>query len=298
MIPKLKGIAYFNACEKGAEEAAKSLPGVNLHYDGPIEGKSDKQIELIESWILKKPDVIAISCNDPDELAPAIKKARAHGIHVITFDADANPKTSGREFLVNQALASDIGETLVDVMAKEAGPSAETVVITSSLTSPNQQEWIKYMKQTIQSKYPKMKIDGIYPSAEDQQKAFTATQSALKAWPNVKGVWGISSTAFPGAADAILQAHLQGKVACTGLATPQPMKPFVDQGVVKTVVLWNAVDLGYLTVYAADALAHGKLKSGTTLDAGRLGKKVVSGDMVLLGKPTLFTKSNIGQFNF
>jgi len=299
MIPKLKGIAYFNACEQGAEEAAKSLPGVNLVYDGPIEAKSDQQIELIDSWIVRKPDVIAVSCNDPDELAPSLKRARDKGIHVITFDADANPTRSGREFFVNQATPQAIGSTLVDVMAKEAGPAAQTVVITSTLSAPNQKEWLKYMRQRISQAYPKMRIVQVYPSEEDQQKAFARTQDAIKAYPNVKGIWGISSTAFPGAADAVEQAQGTGKIAVTGLATPNQMKPFVKRGVVKTVVLWNPIDLGYLTVYTANALATGKLKPGDkSVDAGRLGKKEISGDQVLLGKPMLFTKANIDKFNF
>ncbi|MCA1597179.1 MAG: autoinducer 2 ABC transporter substrate-binding protein, partial [Chloroflexi bacterium] len=63
--------------------------------------------------------------------------------------------------------------------------------------------------------------------------------------------------------------------------------------------LWNPIDLGYLTVYAARGLADGTLKPGaTSVSAGRLGKKAVSGDQVLLGTPMLFTKKNIGQFHF
>ena len=299
MIPKLKGIAYFNACENGAEESSASLPGVQLNFVGSTEASSAKQIELIDSWIVKKPDVIAVSCNNPDELAPTLKRARAKGIHVITWDADADPARSGREFFVDQASPEAIGSTLVDVMAKEAGSDAHTVVITSTRTAPNQSEWLKYMNQQIQQKYPKMLIRNVYPSEEDQNKAFVATQDALKAYPDVKGVFGISSTAFPGAADAVQQAHDAGKIAVTGLATPKPMKPFVDAGVVKTVVLWNPLNLGYLTVYAAKSLADGTLKPGSTsVTAGRLGKKTISGDQVLLGQPMLFTKQNIGQFDF
>jgi hypothetical protein len=70
-------------------------------------------------------------------------------------------------------------------------------------------------------------------------------------------------------------------------------------GTVKSVVLWKTEDLGYLTVYTAKALVDGTLKPGdTSIEAGRLGKKVVTGDQVLLGDPFVFTKDNIGNFNF
>ena len=67
----------------------------------------------------------------------------------------------------------------------------------------------------------------------------------------------------------------------------------------KSVILWSTEDLGYLTVYAAEALATGKLKPGATaLDAGELGKKQVSGDNILLGDILVFTAENIDKYNF
>jgi hypothetical protein len=65
------------------------------------------------------------------------------------------------------------------------------------------------------------------------------------------------------------------------------------------VVLWNTHDLGYLTVYAAQALAKGQLKKGdTSLEAGRLGKIEIRGSDVILGAPFIFNKANIDQFDF
>lgn len=299
MMPKLKGIDYFNACQRGAEEAAKELGNIDLIYDGPLEGKVDKQIEMIDGWITRGVDVIAVACNDPVAISPVLKRAKQAGIRVITWDADADAKRSGREFFVNQASPQSIGYELVDVMAEEVGPKADVAIITSSLTAPNQNEWIKWMKKRQAEKYPGLRIVDIKPSEEDQQLALRVTKDLLKANPNIKGVWGISSVAFPGAAEAVKQMGLSGKVAVTGLSTPASMRTYVKEGVVKTVVLWNAVDLGYLTVYAAKALYDGTLKPGvTSIKAGRLGVKQVKGDEVLLGPPMRFTKENIDQFNF
>jgi len=80
---------------------------------------------------------------------------------------------------------------------------------------------------------------------------------------------------------------------------PNMNKPYVKAGTVDSVVLWNTVDLGYLTVYAANALSNGKLKRGDhELSAGRLGKIEVADDEVRLGAPFVFNKSNIDRFNF
>jgi ABC-type sugar transport system substrate-binding protein len=73
----------------------------------------------------------------------------------------------------------------------------------------------------------------------------------------------------------------------------------VKDGTVASVILWNTVDLGYLTIHAAHALAKGDLKPGaTTFKAGRLGEKKIAGDKILLGDILVFTKDNIDQFDF
>jgi len=85
----------------------------------------------------------------------------------------------------------------------------------------------------------------------------------------------------------------------TGLGTPNDMKEFVNNGTVKSVILWNTIDLGYLTIYVAEALADGKLKPGdTTFTAGRLGEKRIVGDSVLLGDILVFHQDNIDQYDF
>ncbi len=110
----------------------------------------------------------------------------------------------------------------------------------------------------------------------------------------------MTSVATPNSADAVTQADKCGKVAVVGLATPNPMKPFVKSGCVKSVVLWNPIDLGYAATYVMRAVADGKFKPGdTSVEAGRLGTlKVVNGSEVLLGLPFVFTPDNIDQFDF
>jgi len=299
MLPKKKGVPYFTSCSEGAMEAAKELGNVELIYDGPTSGDAADAVKLVDQWVAQGVDVIAISPNDPAVLGPAMKRARDAGIKVITWDADADP--ANREFLINQATPEDIGNALVDTMAKDLGGDAakgDVAIVTASLTAANQNEWIKFMKVRLE-KYPGLKLVATKPSDEDQKKAFSTTQDLMKTYPDLKGVFAISSVAFPGAAEAIKQSGNSGKVMVTGLSTPNHMRTYVNDGVVKSVILWSTQDLGYLTVYAARALVDGDLKSGsTTIKAGRLGEKKVVGDNVMLGGTITFTKENIADFNF
>jgi rhamnose transport system permease protein len=143
-----------------------------------------------------------------------------------------------------------------------------------------------------------MKLVTIRPCDGDRDRAFTETQTVMKVFPNVKLIMDIAAPAVPGSAEAVKQSG-RTDVKVIGLSLPNMCKPYVHSGVVQAVVLWNTLDLGYLTVLASDAAAIGKLKAGdTSIDAGRLGRIQVQGDEVMLGKPFVFRKDNIDKFDF
>ncbi len=301
-VPKLIGIGYFAATTKGQAEAAAELTKNGLPTevttDGPTEAAIQKQIEFIDNTISRGVDGILFAANDPVAISPVLRKALKAGIQVIGYDAESQP--DAREWFVQQATPDGIAKALIDSLVAEVGKEADIAIVTSSLSAPNQNEWIAQMKKYIAGQGLKLNIVTILPSEEDQQLAFKATGEIVKAYPNVKGIIGLSSVAFPGAADAITQANLIGKVAVTGLSTPNQMKPFVKSGCVKSVILWNPVDLGYAAVYAMRAAVDGKIKPGSTeLEAGRLGKlKLINGSQFLLGPPFIFNKDNIDKFDF
>ncbi|HYE75670.1 MAG TPA: substrate-binding domain-containing protein, partial [Blastocatellia bacterium] len=152
--------------------------------------------------------------------------------------------------------------------------------------------------RALAEKYPNMKLVAVQPSDGDRDRAFSETQTVLKVYPNVKLIMGIAAPAVPGAAEAVKQSG-RTDVKVIGLSLPNMCKPYVHAGVIESIVLWNTVDLGYLTVYAARELSNGSLKKGVqSLKAGRLGTIEVKDDQVMLGAPFIFNKSNIDKFNF
>lgn len=298
LLPKIKGISYFSSCYNGARDAADELGNVELIYDGPIDGDPKKQAEMIEQWAVDGMDVICVSPNAPDVVANAMKEARAAGVKVLTWDADG--EKDARAFFINQATAKSIGEGMVNAMVKDlGGPDVEgdVVIVSADATAANQNSWIATMKPALEK--TKLRLATIKYPGENASNALADAQDVIKKYPNLKGIFGISSVSFPGAAEAVEQTGNSGKILVSGLSTPNDMKKFVHNGTVKSVVLWNTLDLGYLTIYAAEALATGKLNAGdTTFEAGRLGEKKIEDDNILLGDIMIFTKDNIDDYDF
>jgi ABC-type sugar transport system substrate-binding protein len=296
LMPKSKGNAYFISCKKGADKAAAEL-GVDLIFDGPTDPDPARQNEIIENWITLGVDGIAAACENKEGISTALRKAGAKGIKVITYDADALP--DAREFFVNQATPEGIGFALMDEAGRLCDSEGEFAIITASLTAANMIEWQKYIEARRSSQYPNMKMVALRPCDDLKDKAQSETTALLSANPNLKLIMAICSPAVPGAAEAVKQAGKAGSVKVIGLGLPNENRRYVKDGVTDSVILWKTEDLGYLTVYAAHALAKGELKPGDKrFKAGALGEFEIQGDNILLGKPFVFTKENIDQFDF
>ncbi len=295
LMPKSKGNAYFISCRKGAEEAAKET-GVKMLWEGPTEPDPAKQNEIVETWITRGVDVIAVAAENRAGISTALRKARGRGIKVVTWDSDAEP--DARDFLVNHATPEGIGQTLVEEAAKAMNGKGEFAIITASLTAANMNEWQKQIEIVRAARFPELKMVALRPCDDLKDKAFNEATALLNAHANLKLIMAICSPAVPGASEAVKQSGRQD-VRVVGLGLPNDNKRYVKEGVTPSVILWNTMDLGYLTVHVCAALAHGKLKAGdVTYSGGRLGNLEIKGDQILLGKPFVFTKDNIDQFDF
>ena len=294
VMPKAKGDPYFVSCRVGAEEAANEL-GVELIWDGPTSLDAARQNELIENWITRRVDVIAVAVENRAGISTVLRKARQRGIGVLTWDADAEP--DARDFFVNQATPEGIANTLTDEASRLLNGTGEFAIITGALSAANQNEWIAFIRKRLQ-RHPGLKLATIRPSDDDRDKAFAETQTILRVFPSVKLVMAISAPAVPGSAEAVRQAGRRD-VNVIGLSLPNINKPYVHSGVVQTVVLWDTRNLGYLTVYAGALLAQDKLApASTSVPAGRLGTLQIRGSEIVLGAPLMFTKENIDRFDF
>ena len=296
MLPKSKGNAYFISCKVGADKAAKEL-GIQLLFDGPTDSNAAKQNEIVENWITLGVDVIAVAAENKEGISTALRKAQKAGIKVLTFDADA--MTDARSFFVNQATPEGIGHGLMDEAARLTNSEGEFAMIVASLTASNQREWQNHIEARLKEKYPKMKLVAVRPCDDLKDKAQSEATALLSANPKLKLIMAICSPGVPGAAEAVKQAGLTGKVNVMGLGLPNENKRYVHAGVTSSIILWNTGDLGYLTIYAGVALAKDELKKGAkTFKAGSLGTFSIVGDNILLGKPFIFNQANIDQFDF
>jgi rhamnose transport system substrate-binding protein len=300
-LPKQVNNPYFDVAASGGQEAAKALGG-QFKQVGPSEASGSAQVPFIQTLTQQHVGAIVVSADDPDAIAPALKQAMQRGIKVVGYDS--SPATDARNVFVNQADSKAIGESQVKLICDEiSGCSGQIGIVSATSTATNQNAWINYMQQALQSnsQYANLKLVKTVYGNDDPQTSVTVTQGLLQAYPDLKGIIAPTSVGIVAAAQVLEQTGKAGKVALTGLGTPNSMKKYVKDGTAKEFALWNVKDLGYLSYYIAALLVQGKLKgqAGDKFTAGRLGSYTIGSDgVVLLGPPFVFNASNVDRFNF
>ena len=297
-LPKQLGNAYFDTSDKGGAAAIKEFKGTYSEV-GPATAAADAQVSYINTLTQQNVGAIVLSANDPTALGSALTQAKAAGVKIVTYDADTDAKY--RDIFVNQATAEGIAKIEVDLITKQIGDAGDIAILSATANAANQNAWIDLMKKDLAADHPNVKLVDVVYGNDDDQTSFDKTAALLQTYPNLKGIISPTTVGVAAAARYLSTSAFKGKVALTGLGTPNQMRDYVNDGTVTAFALWNPADLGYLASYAAKALIDGTItgKEGDSFKAGKLGTfKVGAKGTVLLGDPYTFDKSNIAKFNF
>jgi len=297
-VPKLQGIPYFEAMNAGGKEAATDL-GITWLYQGPTQADAAAQADIVRSYIQQKVDALFIAPNDPDSMAPLIKKAADGGIKIGTSDTDA--PNSARHVLVLMASAEGIGQANTDALMKAMGEKGKFAIVSCGETAATLNSWIAEIKKYQPTKYPNAELVDVVYAGEDFAKATQKATDLMNAHPDLTGFIGTCSTAGPGVAQAVTDAGKIGKVFTVGMGTPQSMKKYLDNGSASAGVLWDAKALGYLTAWAGKQMVDGKaFEASQKVKDGALENVTYDATtkVLLMGKPLTFTKETVNNYQF
>ncbi|MDI9891259.1 rhamnose ABC transporter substrate-binding protein [Microbacterium sp. IEGM 1404] len=297
-LPKNLGNPYFDTSNKGGEEAIKEFGGT-YEQVGPSEATPTSQVQYIQTAAQQGVGGLVISANDPSAICDALDEARSAGVKVVTFDSDTDAKC--RDLFINQATSEGIAKVQVDQIAKQIGDAGQVAILSAAANATNQNAWIELMKKDLAANHPNIQLVDVVYGDDDDQTSFDRTAALLQTYPDLKGIISPTTVGIAAAGRYLSTSAFKGKVALTGLGTPNQLREYVQDGTITSFALWNPADLGYLAAFATKALIQGDITGakGDTFEAGKLGEFTVGDDAtVLLGDPFVFDASNIADFNF
>ncbi len=216
-IPKLRA-PWFNEFERGLLKAGKDF-GVNAYQQAPESADEALQVRLIADAINQGVNALLVVPNDAQSIVPVLGQAQAKGIATLTHES---PQQKNADVDIEMIDNKAFGEKSIDLLAKAMGkPEGQYAIFVGSLTVPAHNIWADAALAKAKQAYPGLKpVADRYPVSEDQSAAHQTALDILTAHPDLKGFLCFGSQGAPGAAQAVGEKGLIGKVAVIGTTSP------------------------------------------------------------------------------
>ncbi|WP_213992722.1 autoinducer 2 ABC transporter substrate-binding protein [Sodalis sp. dw_96] len=294
-IPKLRS-AWFNDYEKGLKKAGKDF-GVNVYQQAPASPDEAQQVRIIEDSISQGVNAVLVVPNNASSCEPVFARAHDKGIVVITHES---VNQANADFDVEMIENEKFGKYMMDQFAQHVNGSGEYAIYVGSLTVPAHNTWADAAIKEAKAKYPNLKlVADRFPVSEDRNASRQKTLELLSTYPDLKGVISFGSQGGPGAAQALREKGLVGKLTVMGTTSPKEGASFLKDGSLTELILWSPGDAAYSMTYIAKMIVEGKrdqIKNG--LEIPGIGKPDINGKNIIFDKPLTVTKDNYSKYDF
>src|SRR6266851_6025480 len=204
---------FWQAVKLGSENAAKDL-NVKITFEGPeSETQVDKQIEMLQAALDKKPQAICLAALDSKAVVPLLEKAQTAKIPIVGFDSGVDSNIPVTTASTDNIAAAG---TAADKMAGLIGDEGEVGLVVHDQTSRTGIDRRDGFVNQMKSKHPKVNIVDIQYGAGDQLKSTDIAKAMMQAHPNLKGFFGANEGSIIGVLNAVKETNKQGKLVVIG----------------------------------------------------------------------------------
>lgn len=239
---------FWQAVKLGSENAAKDL-NVKITFEGPeSESQVDKQIEMLQAALDKKPQAICLAALDSKAVVPLLEKASAAKIPVVGFDSGVDsdiPVTTASTDNIAAAGAA------ADKMAELIGNSGEVALVVHDQTSRTGIDRRDGFVNQMKSKHPNVNIVDIQYGAGDQLKSTDIAKAMMQAHPNLKGFFGANEGSIIGVLNAVNEMNKAGKLVVIGYDSGKQQTDAIRSGTEAGAITQDPIGIGYKCVDSA-----------------------------------------------
>jgi len=246
---------FWQAVNAGADKAAVDF-NVDITFEGPeTEAMVDKQVEMVQAALDKKPAALCLAALDSKALTPLLERAKAEGIPVVGFDSgvdsDIPVATAATDNIAAAALAAD-------KMVELIGGSGQVAVIVHDQTSQTGIDRRDGFVNQIKDKYPDVEIVDIQYGAGDQLKSTDLAKAIIQAHPDLKGFFGANEGSIIGVLNAVKEMGKEGQIVVIGYDSGQQQIDAIKSGVEAGAITQDPIGIGYKCVEAAVKTLNGE----------------------------------------
>ena len=292
VVPKMTNIGWFQRMEEGVNDYNKEN-GTDYVYRGSAEGAD--QAGIVEQMLAEDWDAICVVPFDSESLAPVLEKAREQGIVVITHEASSmDPKYF--DYDIEAFVNADYGTHFAEAISDITGGEGTYIQFVGDLNSVSHNEWCDAADEYFAAN-TNMKKLGSYETGDDTTSSYNQTKELLQANPDITAIEGSASTDVVGAAQAVDELGLTGKVAVVGTSMTSIARNYVEKDVINTFSVWDPAKAGQAMIeLAIDVLDNGEAPDALNVE----GYESLTADgTVLYGNARVdVTKDNMDEYDF
>lgn len=297
VVPKMTGITWFQRMEAGVNEYVKET-GRNVTYGGPATGDNAQQVAYVEDLIAKKVDAICITPFDSKGMEDVLKKAREAGIVVISHEAS---DMTNVDYDVEPFTNKNYGEHFMKILGEATGGKGGYLQFVGSLGSKSHNEFVDAAQAYQKENYPDMTpVGDRIETKDDVATAKAKTIEAIKANPDLKAIEGSASTDVVGAAQAVKELGLSGKIAITGTSNVSIAGKYVKDGTINSISFWDpGLSAKAMINLAIQILDGKKIEDGADLEVDGYNKMTLDGKVLVAEDAWIdVTKDNVDDPNY
>ena len=242
VIPKGVTNFFWQSVHAGAEAAAKET-NVEIFWKGPAdETNYSSQINTVEDAITRGVSGILLAPSHREALVPIVERARQAGIPVAIFDSGI-----GTENYVSYVATDNLngGVMAAERLAAALGGKGKVAVLGLKAGSVSTDERERGFQDTIKQKYPGIEIVAYQFGEANATKSLDRAIDILTATPDLHGFFASNEPSTIGAAQAIKQRGLQGKIRLVGFDSSPNLIADLEAGTIDSLIIQNPYRMGY-----------------------------------------------------
>ena len=242
VIPKGVTNFFWQAVKSGADAAGKET-GVKIYWKGPAtENDVSSQINVVEDAITSRVDGIAIAPAHRDSLIAVLERAQREGIPVTIFDSGI-----GTEKYVSYVATDNLqgGVMAAERMGEKLGGKGKVAVLGLKAGSVSTDERERGFQDTIKQKFPGIQIAAFQFGEGNRSISIDRATDILTAHPDLNGFFASNEPSTVGAAQAVKQKGLAGKVLLVGFDSSPNLIEDLKAGAIDSLIIQNPYRMGY-----------------------------------------------------
>lgn len=233
----------------------------------PTEADLEAQLNLCETAILRKPDVILVSPITSRNLMPCLRDAVRWRIPIVDLDGnlplDFEKKTVEGEPdipIVSQIASNNIiaGEIAADYMIQQLGGQGKVLAIEGIAGNITGMQRVEGFINRLKNKAPNIQVVGRFAGDWDRLKAATITADVLTAHPDLRGIYCANDTMALGAVEAVIAAGKGGQVVIIGTDGIKDARDAIMAGRLSATVAQLPYLMGIMAIQTAVKIVKGE----------------------------------------